>query len=83
MKSVLHPLITAVNCSDLQRDILPHDAADLEDKEDEQPVVVVLKPGDVTAEEAANIKKEGKMNLTLVISFSGLGITMFCLLAVL
>lgn len=51
-----------VDCN-LQREVLPHDADELEYKEDEQPVVVVLKPGDLTAEEVANIKKEGKMVL--------------------
>jgi hypothetical protein len=50
----------------LQREVLPHDADELEHKEDEQPVVVVLKPGDLTAEEVANIKKEGKMVLISV-----------------
>lgn len=51
-----------VDCN-LQREVLPHDADELEHKEDEQPVVVVLKPGDLTAEEVANIRKEGKMVL--------------------
>jgi len=54
-----------VDCN-LQREVLPHDADELEHKEDEQPVVVVLKPGDLTAEEVANIKKEGKMVLISV-----------------
>ncbi|XP_047005069.1 uncharacterized protein KIAA1143 homolog [Schistocerca americana] len=31
---------------------------DLDDKDDEQPVVVVLKPGDISAEEAEQIKAE-------------------------
>jgi hypothetical protein len=51
-----------VDCN-LQREVLPHDADELEDKEDEQPLVVVLKSGDLTAEEVANIKKEGKVVL--------------------
>jgi hypothetical protein len=54
-----------VDCN-LQREVLPHDADELEDKEDEQPVVVVLKPGDLTAEEVANIRKEGKTVLISV-----------------
>lgn len=54
-----------VDCN-LQREVLPHDADELEYKGDEQPVVVVLKPGDLTAEEVANIKKEGKMVLISV-----------------
>lgn len=54
-----------VDC-DLQREALPRDADELEDKEDEQPVVVVLKPGDLTAEEVVNIKKEGKAVLISV-----------------
>ncbi|XP_021929839.1 uncharacterized protein KIAA1143 homolog [Zootermopsis nevadensis] len=41
-----------------KREILPCDADELKDKEDDQPVVVVLKPGDLTAEEAAKIEKE-------------------------
>jgi DNA recombination-dependent growth factor C len=53
-------LTVALNYYNFQRESLPHDAAELKDKEDEQPVVVVLKPGDLTAEEAANIRKEGK-----------------------
>jgi hypothetical protein len=44
-----------------KREVLPHDADELEHKEDEQPVVVVLKPGDLTAEEVANIKKEEEL----------------------
>jgi len=44
-----------------KREALPHDADELEHKEDEQPVVVVLKPGDLTAEEVANIKKEEEL----------------------
>jgi predicted house-cleaning NTP pyrophosphatase (Maf/HAM1 superfamily) len=57
-------LFTILNCFNFQKEALPQDADELEDKEDEQPVVVVLKPGDLTAEEAANIKKEGKAILT-------------------
>lgn len=57
------PLITALNFCILQREILPCDADELKDKEDDQPVVVVLKPGDLTAEEAAKIEKEGKVKL--------------------
>lgn len=53
-------MITVLNYYNFQREVLPQDADELEDKEDEQPVVVVIKPGDLTAEEAANIKKEGK-----------------------
>jgi hypothetical protein len=54
----------ALNRCNLQREVLPRDAGELEDKEDEQPVVVALKPGDLTAEELANIKKEGEVKLT-------------------
>jgi predicted house-cleaning NTP pyrophosphatase (Maf/HAM1 superfamily) len=57
-------MITILNYYNFQREALPQDADELEDKEDEQPVVVVLKPGDLTAEEVANIKKEGKAVLT-------------------
>jgi hypothetical protein len=56
-------MIMLLNYYNFQREALPQDAAELEDKEEEQPVVVVLKPGDLTAEEAANIKKEGKAML--------------------
>ncbi|KAJ4439073.1 hypothetical protein ANN_15029 [Periplaneta americana] len=40
------------------RQALPQDADDLEDRDEEQPVVVVLQPGDLTAEEVEAIKKE-------------------------
>jgi hypothetical protein len=53
-------MITLLNYYNFQREALPQDAAELEDKEDEQPVVVVLKPGDLTEEEAAHIKREGR-----------------------
>ncbi|XP_018897833.2 uncharacterized protein KIAA1143 homolog [Bemisia tabaci] len=39
---------------DTKRERLPHDNADdIEDREEDQPTVVVLKPGDLTAEEAS------------------------------
>ncbi|CAH0386637.1 unnamed protein product [Bemisia tabaci] len=48
---------------DTKRERLPHDNADdIEDREEDQPTVVVLKPGDLTAEEAsaaAAQKKKG------------------------
>jgi hypothetical protein len=56
-------MIILLNYYNFQREALPQDANELEDKEDEQPVVVILKPGDLTAEEAANIKKDGKAML--------------------
>ncbi|PSN52946.1 Uncharacterized protein C0J52_03641 [Blattella germanica] len=43
-----------------KREALPQDADDLDDRDDEKPVVVVLKPGDLTAEEVEKIEKEGK-----------------------
>ncbi|KAJ7322597.1 hypothetical protein JRQ81_018884 [Phrynocephalus forsythii] len=47
---------------DTKREILPapEDDIDGSDKEDEQPQVVVLKRGDLTAEEVMKIKKEIK-----------------------
>nr|XP_033786333.1 uncharacterized protein KIAA1143 homolog [Geotrypetes seraphini]XP_033786334.1 uncharacterized protein KIAA1143 homolog [Geotrypetes seraphini]XP_033786335.1 uncharacterized protein KIAA1143 homolog [Geotrypetes seraphini] len=39
---------------------LPADDSDGSDKEDEQPQVVVLRKGDLTADEAANIKQKIK-----------------------
>ena len=49
---------------------LPQDADDLEDKEDEQPVVVVLKEGDLSAEEAEKFKKEGRKIAVLCVIIS-------------
>lgn len=53
-----------------QRERLPHDNADdIEDREEDQPTVVVLKPGDLTAEEAsaaAAQKKKGKKFLFVI-----------------
>lgn len=51
----------AADTVETKREVLPHDADELEDKEDEQPLVVVLKSGDLTAEEVANIKKEEEL----------------------
>lgn len=43
----------------LQReDLGPIDDRDLQDAEDEQPTVVVLNPGDLTAEEAAKAQED-------------------------
>lgn len=43
---------------DTKRELLPRDAQ--EDREDEKPVVVILKPGDLTAEEADAIQKKNE-----------------------
>lgn len=52
-------LVNVLNLLIFQReDLGPIDERDLQDTEDEQPTVVVLNPGDLTAEEAAKVRED-------------------------